>query len=384
MNSRQRLLTTLNHKEPDRVPYDFGAASTSGIKLEAYKNLLRYLGRNDLGAPDLIDRKYQTVLIDYEIAKLARSDAIGLYPHYSADWQTSIEQTNEGTFLIDEWGIKYKRLNDGTYVNVEGPLRSVWPTEEFGQINWPQPRDKRRLDRVKVSINNLSAKNADLLKVMNFFTQGLFELSTWLIGYEEFLTSLIREPKKACGLLDRLLELKKIFWSWVFQEVNGSIDVVKQNDDLGEKQKPIISPDLYRKYLKPRHKELHNHIKSQSSDEVFILFHSDGAILELIEDFIETGIDILNPIQLSAKDMDPKTLKERFGDRLVFWGGGIDVTNELPQFNPQEVKGVVKKRMEILAPNGGFVFAPTQSIQTDVPPENIVAMWDAIEDFGEY
>lgn len=384
MNSRQRLLTALNHEEPDRVPYDFGAASTSGIKLDAYKNLLSFLNRREEGKTDLIDRKYQTVLIDYEMAKRAGSDAIGLYPDYSANWQISFEHRNEDVFLTDEWGIRYKQMDDGTYINVEGPLQTEWPTEKLDTIDWPQPKDERRLKRVKSSLRELSDENGKLLRFMNFFTQGLFELSTWLVGYEEFLTSLVRNPKKACGLLDKILELKKSFWSWAFEEINGSIDVVKQNDDLGEKQKPIISPDLYRKYLKPRHKELHSYIKSQSSRDVFILFHSDGAILGLIEDFIEAGVDILNPVQLSARGMEPQKLKDRFGDSIVFWGGGIDVTNELPRLSPQEVEAIIKKRIEIFAPSGGFVFAPTQSIQSDVPPENILAMWKAVKEYGLY
>ncbi len=383
MNSRQRVLTAINHREPDRVPFDFGAASTSGIIRDAYQQLADHLnyGREDI---ELIDKKYQTVQLDYSFSQLAGSDAFGLYPSYTDDWQISVEENEQGgTFLIDEWGIRYKKMKDGSFINYRGPLEDTWLDDGIETLKWPEPVDPRRLTRVHERLEGLP-EDEGTTKVMNFFTQGLFELSTWLVGYEEFLTGLIRQPEKACSLLDRLVEIKKVFWGWALDELGGSIDVIKQNDDLGEKQKPLISPDLYRKYLKPRHKELHRFIKKHAEGDVYILFHSDGSILDLIEDFIETGVDILNPIQLSANKMDPKVLKKRFGDSVVFWGGGIDVSTELPAKTPSEIKDIIKRRLDIFAPDGGFVFAPTQSIQSDVPPENVVATWEAVKEYGKY
>ena len=160
--------------------------------------------------------------------------------------------------------------------------------------------------------------------------------------------------------------------------------MVVEADDLGTQERPLISPDLYRKRIKPRHRRIFETIRKASAHKVFIFFHSCGSIRELIGDLIEIGVDALNPVQVSAKGMDTKRLKAEFGGELCFWGGGVDTQRVLPYGSPRQVKDEVRRRIEDLAPGGGFVFSAVHNIQADVPPENIMAMWEALQEYGVY
>ena len=173
------------------------------------------------------------------------------------------------------------------------------------------------------------------------------------------------------------------FYLWALEKLQGWIDVVFMGDDFGHQQSQWISPEMFRKFIKPRYAELLRTIKKRF--EVKVLLHSDGAIYPFLPDIIEMGFDVLNPIQLGAKGMgDTKKMKREFGDGLCFWGGGIDVQQFLPTATPRMIEEEVKRRIEDLAPGGGFVFTTTQTIQPDIPPENFIAMWEAIQRYGKY
>jgi uroporphyrinogen decarboxylase len=161
------------------------------------------------------------------------------------------------------------------------------------------------------------------------------------------------------------------------------VDVVVEADDLGTQDRPLLNPDIYRSFIKPRHKEIIDVIKAAKKD-VSVFFHSCGAIREFIPDMIEIGVDALNPVQVSADGMDTKELKQEFGEEIAFWGGGVDTQNVLPNGSQREVRQEVKKRIDDLAPGGGFVFSAVHNIQADVPPENIVAMWETLQEYGSY
>jgi uroporphyrinogen decarboxylase len=177
------------------------------------------------------------------------------------------------------------------------------------------------------------------------------------------------------------VEWKSAYWERALRDVGDLVDVVVEADDLGGQQSLLLSPKTYRRLIKPRHQRLFGFIKKQAPVKVF--YHSCGAIRPLIGDLIEAGIDILNPVQVSAAGMDPRELKREFGRDLVFWGGGVDTQQVLGTGNPQQVRDDVQRNVEALAPGGGFVFAAVHDIQANVPPENIMAMWEAWRDFGE-
>ncbi|MQY78642.1 MAG: hypothetical protein GH151_05505, partial [Bacteroidetes bacterium] len=165
-------------------------------------------------------------------------------------------------------------------------------------------------------------------------------------------------------------------------EVEDLIDVIMIGDDLGGQLGPLFSPIFYRKIVKPRQKKLVQHIKSLTSTKIW--YHTCGSVAEYIPDLLDNGIDILNPVQISANNMNPKELKEKYGKKLVFWGGGIDAQHVLPFAKPDEIIEQVKRNLEIFKPYGGYVFNNVHNIQSGVPPENIVALFDAGYEFGFY
>jgi uroporphyrinogen decarboxylase len=196
------------------------------------------------------------------------------------------------------------------------------------------------------------------------------------------MMDLAGNPEFAGALLDKLVEANIQRLKQVLPVVEGYVQIVQTGDDLGIQTGPQLSPKLYREVVKPRHKWLYQYLRKHTDAYIFI--HTCGSVYEFIPDFIEMGIDILNPVQVSAKDMDTKKLKDEFGKDVTFWGGGCDTQKVLPFGTPSEIKEEVKKRIEGLAPDGGFVFTQVHNIQAGIPPENIMAMYEAVKDFGKY
>ena len=192
---------------------------------------------------------------------------------------------------------------------------------------------------------------------------------------------MIANPKLTTAIMDKMLEFYISFWGEMLPIVGPYVQVIKLGDDLGMQSGPLISPDLFRSMIKPRERELIAFIKKRTDAKIF--FHSCGSIYEFIPDLIEIGVDVLNPIQVSAKDMDTKRLKQEFGDRLAFWGA-VDTQQVLPFGSPEDVVAEVKKRIGDLAPGGGYILSSVHNIQAKVPPENIETMFDAALRYGEY
>jgi uroporphyrinogen decarboxylase len=214
------------------------------------------------------------------------------------------------------------------------------------------------------------------------FGGGAFETAGWLRGLEQFYMDLALDPGLACAIVDRLLEIKLGFLERALAQIGDVLDVVGEGDDLGGQHAPLISPDMYRKLVKPRHRQLFQFIHEHSRAK--IMLHSCGSIRPLIPDLIEIGVDILNPVQVSAADMDSADLKREFGRELAFWGGGVETQHVLPFGTPQEVRDDVRRRLDDLMPGGGYVFNPVHNIQAGVPACNIMAMWEAYREHGIY
>lgn len=197
-----------------------------------------------------------------------------------------------------------------------------------------------------------------------------------------FIADLVRHKDWVGAMLDRLVEFKSAYWERALAEIGDLVDIVVEADDLGGQHAPLMSPRTYRQVIKPWHKRLFSFIKAQVPVKVF--YHTCGAVRPLIPDLIEAGVDILNPVQIGAADMDPRELKREFGRDLVFWGGGVDTQSILGTATPAEIKDHVRRNMEALASDGGFVFAAVHDIQANVPPENIMAMWEAWHEYASY
>jgi uroporphyrinogen decarboxylase len=209
---------------------------------------------------------------------------------------------------------------------------------------------------------------------------NLFEWGTFLRRIDNFLMDLVSDPHHVEALLDELLQIHLQTLEKVCAAVGDVVDILRFGDDLGTDQGPFMSPDIYRRLFKPRHQVLCEYVKSRSSMHTFL--HSCGSIYKLLPDLIEAGFEIINPVQTSCMDMEPERLKKEFGQDITFWGGGIDTRHVLNRSTPDNIKEQVKRRMDIFSLNGGFVFNTVHNILPDVPPENIVAMYEAVHEFN--
>ena len=212
---------------------------------------------------------------------------------------------------------------------------------------------------------------------------GIFEFAQRIVGMENLLVMMALNEPLAEALFDKLLELKLAYWRTALSELGDVVDVVTYADDYGTQESQLISPAMFRRLLKPRVRQIFE-LQVRMAPHARRFFHSDGNLRPLIPDFIEIGVQILNPIHIRAKGMEPAALKRDFGRDLAFWGGGVDTQGILPQDTPQQVKDDVRRNLEALAPGGGYVFNTVHNIQADVPPENIVAMWEALQEYGVY
>ena len=210
----------------------------------------------------------------------------------------------------------------------------------------------------------------------------VYEICWYMRGLEQWFIDMIENPAFCEALLDQTLKFWLDYFTVFLAEIGDIIDVVMIGDDLGGQAGPLFSPHFYRRIVKPRQKKLVAHIKSLTSAKIW--YHTCGSVASLIPDLLDNGIDILNPLQISADNMDPQQLKKKFGDNLTFWGGAIDTQHVLPTASPKQVREHVRKNIEILKPNGGYVFNNVHNIQLGVPPENIVALFDAAYEHGFY
>jgi uroporphyrinogen decarboxylase len=210
----------------------------------------------------------------------------------------------------------------------------------------------------------------------------VYEICWYLRGLERWFMDTVENPAFCEALLDRTLHFWMGYYSEFMKEIGDLVDVVMIGDDIGGQMGPLFSPTFYRSVVKPRQKKLVQHIKSLTKAKIW--YHTCGSVMSLIPDLIDNGIDILNPVQISAANMDPRELKRRYGDDLTFWGGGIDTQHVLSFATPAQVRDHVRANVEALKPDGGYVFNSVHNIQAGVPAENIVAMFDAAREFGTY
>jgi uroporphyrinogen decarboxylase len=381
VNSRDRIISVLNHKEPDRVPFDLGGNWATGISIKAYKNLLQYLSieKSDLHILDIVQ---QTAIVHEDILDKLKVDTRGTYPEEPSNWRLFVEEDEHGNkFFKNEYGIGWKMPKGGYYFDpMYSPLANS-TIKDLDNYKFPNVKDEKRLGCIKDLLRNYYDKNFFIF--MNSISGGFLEVSSWLRGYENFYIDLASDPKFACRLCDRLLEIEMEYWDFVIDKFGEYIQMVYTGNDIGGQGGLLISRSMYQKYIKPRQKRLNSFIKKKNPS-MYIFYHSCGSIYEIIPDLIEVGVDAINPVQVSAANMDTAKLKKDFGRYITFWGGGVDTQNILPYGNTSEVKEEVKRRINDLAPGGGFVFATVHNIQGDVPPQNIIAMLEALDEFGKY
>lgn len=382
MNSRERLLTSLSHREPDHVPLDIGGSDVTGIHRDAYKRLARYFGLNETAS--ICEIVQQVALPEEALLQKLEVDTRPIFPNEPDNWELILKQSDRYKTFVDEWGVEWAMpKNDGLYFDmIAHPMAKFTQASDISKFKVPDPANPGRFKGLRESVEKIVANTQAAIVMMPPYG-GMFESGFWLRGYKQFFLDLGGNPRMVEAILDMNLQFRLAYWAKALDEVGDLVDVVVEYDDLGSNTSALISPPMYRKYLKPRHKELYGFIKSHSHVSMFL--HSCGAIYPLIPDFIEAGVDILNPIQVSATNMgDGKKLKQEFGKDITFWGGGVNTQSTLPRGSPQDIKEEVRRRIGDLAPGGGYVFAAVHNIQPDVPPESIVAMLEAWKEYGKY
>jgi uroporphyrinogen decarboxylase len=228
----------------------------------------------------------------------------------------------------------------------------------------------------------LKIKEETPYAVVSGISGVVYEICWYMRGFENLMIDMIEQPEVVETIIKRTLDFWLGWFRLFLDEVGDVVDVIMIGDDLAAQNGPVFSPRIYRSLVKPRHKRLVQYIKFRTNAK--ILYHSCGSIREYIPDLLDNGVDILNPVQISARDMSPAGLKADFGERVVFWGGGIDSQHILPSASPEEVKAEVKKNIAAFMPGGGYVFNNVHNIQADVPPENVLALFDAAFEYGVY
>jgi len=392
MNSRERVLLALDHREPDRVPFDLGSTQVTGISIRAYERLREHLGL-DRREPQICDLIQQLAYPHQDVLDRLQVDTRGLYPLNAntiplpvggRQWRETHEQREDVWLYTDEWGLTHSfPKKDGLYYSQVGyPLggAEVSP-EQVDALPLPSGDEPWRLEGLGDKAREFRKQGKAV--VLRPVCAGLVEMGERVRGMENFLVDLLANPPSAERLMDRFLEIKMRYWRRALGELGDLLDVVMEADDYGTQESQLVSPEIFRSLVKPRLKRLIEHIRNLAP-RVKILFHSCGAVRPIIPDFIEIGIDALNPVHVNAEGMEPAGLKRDFGRELCFWGGGIETQSVLPHGTAQEVKDSVRRNAEALAPGGGWVFNTIHNIQPDVPPENLMAMWEALREYGTY
>lgn len=372
MTPRERFKRITRFQEADRVPVDTGSHVASLHRI-AYRNLRDYLGDSELRNEDLIlDRMVQNVIPDEKLLQRYHVDFRWIAPN----WVGVVDVDSDK--YRDMWGITWQHMLDA-YGVMASPLEKA-TLADLDSYNWPDPEDPNLWKGLGERAKHLY-ENTDYVLVADAIKGGLLTKALQIRGYGQMFADLVGKPDFAEALLDKLLDLYKAYWTGFLKVVGPYVQMVYFTDDIGGQQSMMISPDLFRSLLKPRLKTLIEHIKSQA--DVKFMYHTDGTVTPVIEDIIEMGVDILNPIQTSALGMDTAVLKELYHGRLVFHGA-IDVQQMLPFSTPEQVRHDVARRIYDLGRGGGYIVAPCHNIGADVPPQNIEALYAAAYEYGTY
>jgi uroporphyrinogen decarboxylase len=382
MTSRERVLTALNHRQPDRVPIDLGGNQT-GIHRIAYARLLELLGRSEEIA--IMDLVQQLARPSEAVLERLHVDTRYVWAKGAASFKGAVRkrQTNGQSWndFTDEFGVTWSMPDDYPYYFdiSHSPLAGL-SLEQIKDYPFPKGDDPTRFEGLRERA--LALKRETPYAVVSGISGVVYEICWYMRGLENLFTDMVRQPQVFEAIIDRTLQFWLDWFRLFLDEAGDVVDVIMIGDDLAGQSGPLFSPAIYRAVVKPRQKRLVQYIKSRSQARIW--YHSCGAVADYIPDLLDNGIDILNPVQLSARGMDPGRLKAAYRGRLVFWGGGIDSQRLLPRATPAVVRDAVRRSMEAFKPGGGYVFNSVHNLQPDVPPQNILAMFDAAREFGKY
>ncbi|MBN2473776.1 MAG: hypothetical protein JXB62_04170 [Pirellulales bacterium] len=382
MTARQRMLKALDHQTPDRVPIDLGGNQT-GIHKFPYQALLAHLGieaeLETMDAVQQLARPCEQLLQRFHVD--TRYIAAGAAAGFDG---TIVARERDGRLwhdLTDEFGVTWSMPDDRPYyMDVSHHPLAHSSLEELAEYPFPRGDDSGRFQGLRNRA--LQLRNETPYAVVSGIAGVVYETCWYMRGLPQWFIDMLTQPEFCEALLDRTLQFWLDWFRVFLDEVGDLVDVIMIGDDLAGQTGPLFRPSFYREVVKPRQKQLVQYIRSRTDARIW--YHTCGSCLEYIPDLLDNGIHALNPVQISAEKMDPSELKAQFGDRLVFWGGGIDAQHVLPTATPQSVREHVRRNLAVWKPGGGYVFNNVHNIQAGVPPENIVALFDAAYEYGFY
>jgi len=404
MNSREILLQAINHKTPGRLPVDLGSATVTGISAIAYNNLKKHLGINK--PTKVFDVVQQLANVDMEIIDLLGVDALDInrIAAESGDWYDvelidgskaqfpgwyrPVKDIDGSWYTVDNEGTILSRKASGAafYDQMYYPYEKGYPenlsdlNQALKKISWVVHSHASNLNTAELRERIITLKESTGKAMVMSGGVKLLELGFFIRRMDNFLMDLMMDEPKLTEMLDLLVDMHMAGLEKKCQNLGDIVDVIRFGDDLGMTSGPFIDLDTFRKHFKPRYKVLCDYVKKNTNMKIFM--HSCGSVRQFIPDFIDVGIDILNPVQTNCYDMDAVELKKEFGKDITFWGGGVDTASILNRAKPEEVRKDVLNRCEIFSKDGGFVFAPIHNILSEVPPENIIAAYSAVKEFN--
>lgn len=412
MTSRERVIAAIAHRQPDRVPVDFGAMRSTGITALAHTKLRKHLGLT--GIVKVYDLVQQLALPEDDILNRFSADVIDLGRAFlteDTDWHEwrlpdsspclvpyyfNPELQDNGDWMVrDESGDIIARMAESAFYFSQTihPLADIELSESasflpdvMSKVSWGGiPCAPYHLGLEKNALKQIADRAKWLYEntdraILVAFGGNLLEWGQFLRGFDVFLMDLAVDPEGVETLLDCLIEIHLSNLEKLLDALGDYVQIIQFGDDLGTTAGPQISVEMYRRFFKPRHKKMFQYARDFGGPHVFL--HSCGGIRPLIGDLIDAGVEILNPVQTSAKGMDTVELKREFGKDITFWGGGCDTSKILPYGTVDEVRSHVRERLEILSPDGGFIFNQVHNITPEVPPQNVVAMFDTVKEFN--
>jgi uroporphyrinogen decarboxylase len=372
----------LNHREPDRVPIDLGG-NQSGIHRFAYQRLVDLLGlKEEIVIMDLVQ---QLALPSEAVLERLHVDTRYVRAKGAAGFDARVvKREREGRTwhdFTDEFGVTWSMPEDSPrYFDItHSPLAGL-SLDEIKAYPFPRGDDPTRFEGLREEALRITRDTP--CAVISGISGVVYEICWYMRGLENLFADMIERPQVLEAIIDRTLQFWLDWFRLFLDEAGDIVDVIMIGDDLAGQKGPLFSPAIYRSIVKPRQKRLVQYIRSRTKAKIW--YHSCGSVLQYIPDLIDNGVDALNPVQLSARGMDPGELKKAFGEEICFWGGGIDSQHVLPHASPDEVREQVRRNLGIFKPGGGYVFANVHNIQADVPPGNVIAMFDAAHECGQY
>lgn len=365
MTSRERVMAVLSHREVDRIPIDIGGTHNSTMCRVAYENLKVLLGVSTSTAE--LSKAFEIIRMDEAVLRLLPVDTRPVFIRPPA--KSGLRWLDKRTF-VGEWGVTYRQPENWLqYDMIAHPLAEA-TIGDLEDYPWPDVEDEARYAGLRDEACNLH-ENTDYAVCASTVDTVIFDRCWSLRGMERFLIDLYLDPEFNTALMERVAQIQFRRHELFLEQVGPYIDAIMIADDMGTQSGSLLRPDLYRKMVKPFHKRYVELIKDHTDAKV--VMHCCGSIVDLIEDYIEISVDALNPMQVSAANMTPSVLRERFGGRMVFWGG-IDTQELLPKGSPEDVRRAVRETLDVMGLDGGYILSAVHNIQDDVPPENVYAM----------